>query len=99
VRQVDLPSGGESYCAAKAVWSSDSRALMVTLAIQPCHPQITHSIVRVEADSLAVTVLVDPDSRLFAAEAWPEGGRVLLVDKDKGRRWLDASSGEITPAQ
>jgi hypothetical protein len=85
------------------VWSPDGSALMLTLSIDPCTGPITKSvdaqstsIVRVDASTLAWTVLIEEDPRLFISLDWASTGVVTLQDKD-GNPWqMDPQTGTTT---
>lgn len=97
-REVALVPADVFAPLGKIVWAPDGSALVLAKANGACSPNTTHTILRVDVATLAVKTLVDADGRLLAPEAWPEPGRVLVVDKDKGRWWMDAENGALTPA-
>lgn len=101
----DLITGLERYIpieptslsdVGEIVWSPDGRAVMLTvLASELCANELRFSIVRVEADTLAQTTLVNADARQFFVVEWPASNRVVLRDKDGTTWWMDATTGEL----
>jgi hypothetical protein len=81
------------------VWSPDGRALMLTLASNPCDPENwTQSVVRVDAATMLLTTLIHNDTRLFVTVEWPEARQVLLRNKDGNLWWMDTATGEVLRA-
>ena len=85
----------------RIVWSPDGEALMLTVAIDACGPpeEGTHTIVRVDAETLSQTTIIPQDDRLFTTEAWPRADRVLLKDQDGKTWWLEPEAGAMEPSR
>jgi Tol biopolymer transport system component len=80
------------------LWSPDGKALVFTLEINVCNDleSISHSIVRVNADTLIQTTLISEDQRLFTTFEWPTIEQVILEDKDEHRWQMNAFTGKVT---
>jgi hypothetical protein len=90
----------ENAVAGAIVWSPDGSALAFTVAYDFCGPPAarTHSILRMEAETGAVTALIEPSSTLYTTAEWTVPGQVWLVDRE-GQFWsLDPVTGDVTPA-
>lgn len=83
-------------------WSPDSRNLLVLVADTQgdmCgYYEWPYSLVSVNAETLAVKILIERDARRFTIAEWPQPNQVLLQDKDGGQWWLEVSTGTLTPA-
>jgi Tol biopolymer transport system component len=92
-----LDVGGADIAAGAIVWSPDGRSLVLTVAAGRCTApdQATHSIVRVDAATLAQEVLVEADDRLFTTISWSSAAKVMLEDKDGDVWWMDAETGRV----
>lgn len=73
---------------------------MLTVAIDACGPpeESTHTIVRVDAETLSQTTVIK-DDRLFTTKAWPKADRVSLEDRDGEGWWLDPETGDLEPSE
>jgi hypothetical protein len=94
---------GPDYAAGNIVWSPDSLALVLTIAIRPCAGPETESvqaestsIVRVGASTLEATELINEDTRLFITLDWPTTDMVLLKDGEGDHWQMDVRTGEVT---
>jgi sugar lactone lactonase YvrE len=81
--------------AGSIVWSPDGEAFMYALAIA-C--DVASSIVRVDMEPLVQTTLVREYGGELITLGWPETGKVLLKDWDGNYWWMNAATGELTPA-
>ena len=89
---------GKDYQAGQIIWSPDSTAIVLALAIQPCSTDwaASTSILRVDIATLEQVLLISEDERLFIPEEWSTTNKVFLKDKG-GDYWLmDATTGELT---
>lgn len=89
---------GKDYQAGQIIWSPDSTAIVLALAIQPCSTDwaASTSILRVDMATLEQVLLISEDERLFIPEEWSTTNKVFLKDKG-GDYWLmDATTGELT---
>jgi hypothetical protein len=95
--RVPLDVAAESWQAGSLIWAPDSSAVAYTLAIHPCGigGEQVHSIVRAESGSGAQTILADQEPRRFVTVEWPAVERLIVVDGDGTRWWMDASTGEL----
>lgn len=96
-QSLDLVTVGAGS-PGRLVWAPDSSALALTLAANACGPgeERSHSVLRVDADDLTPSLLVEPDDRLLTTAAWPEEARVVLFDRE-GQQWaLDPVTGELS---
>ncbi|MEK7275813.1 MAG: hypothetical protein AAB427_00550, partial [Chloroflexota bacterium] len=83
--------------AGNIVWSPDGKALMFTMAISDPEKE-AYSIVRVDAGTLAQTVLIHDDPRLLETIVWADAKTVWLNSTLMlGGAWrMDADTGETT---
>jgi hypothetical protein len=95
--RTPIEVAAESWQAGSLVWAPDSRAVAYTLVIRPCGigGEQVHSIVRAEAENGAQTILADQDSRRLVTVEWPTAERLIVVDGDGTRWWMDSNSGEL----
>ena len=96
-RSVALPPGQ----AGQVIWSPDGRQVALTVADRagdPCEAT-THTLLLVDADTLAVKLRVANDPRRLFTESWSQLGMVKL-DSASGQPWLlDPQSGETWDPQ
>lgn len=93
-REIPL-NDGEALQAGRIVWSSDGSSLVLTIAHDPCGANWTHSIIKIEADTLSQTTLVDRDARHFWPTQWTDN-TIRLEDVQDNVWSLDAQSGQIS---
>lgn len=87
------------WWAGNIVWSPDGTALIFAVGSGGCGPgPQTFALLRVEVWTLAQTTLLRDDTRQYFISGWPETGRVLLKDQDGHAWWMDARTGDFTPA-
>jgi dipeptidyl aminopeptidase/acylaminoacyl peptidase len=81
--------------AGNIVWSPDGKALMYTMAIGDPEKE-AYSIVRVDAGTLAQTVLIHDDTRLLETVVWADAKTVWLnITLKVGGAWrMDADTGD-----
>jgi hypothetical protein len=98
--QIEAAQETEDAHVGHVVWSPDGEGLVLTVAIDACGPpqERSHTIVRVDAETLAQTTLITEDERLFTSEAWSERGRVSLKARDGETWWLHPETGNLEPA-
>jgi hypothetical protein len=96
-RRLPIEVAADTWQAGGLVWSPDNSAVAYTVIISPCGigGEQVHSIVRVDIGSGAQTTLIDRDPRQWVTADWPEAARLIVVDGEGVRWWLDATSGEI----
>jgi hypothetical protein len=96
-RQVELPVEADAQ-AGNLTWSSAGDALLLAIAHQACLTDWTHSIVWIDAATLAVRTLADHDMRRFTILSWVPPMLPLLAD-ESGMLWfVDPANGRITDA-
>jgi hypothetical protein len=88
-----------NYIAGHILWSPNSTALVLTLALKPdpCSERWAEStsILLVDADTLGVKILIEADARLFITDEWPKPEVIVLKDK-AGDIWsLNLFTGEL----
>jgi hypothetical protein len=95
-RRFPIEVAADTWQAGSPVWAPDNSAVAYTVIINPCRigGEQVHSIIRVDAGSGAQTTLVDRDPRQWVTADWPEAARLLVVDGEGVRWWVDATSGE-----
>ncbi len=102
-RQTQIEAAEEARDAhvGHVVWSPDGEVLMLTVAINACGPPEgrSHSLVRVDAETLSQTTVIVQDNRLFTTEAWPKADWVSLEDRDVKTWWLDPETGNLEPSE
>jgi hypothetical protein len=98
--QIEAAEETEDAHVGHVVWPPDGEALVLTVAVDACGPpeERAHTIVHIDAETLAQTTLIAEDERLFTSEAWSERGRVSLRDRDGETWWLDPETGDLEPA-
>ncbi len=79
--------------AGNIVWSPDGKSLMFTMAISDPEKE-SYSIVRVDAGTLAQTVLIHDDPRLLETIVWADAKTVWLNSTLGGAWRMDAETGE-----
>jgi hypothetical protein len=86
--QIEAAQETEDAHVGHVVWSPDGEGLVLTVAIDACGPPEAraHTIVHVDAETLAQTTLIAEDERLFTSDAWSDRERVSLRDRD-GETW------------
>jgi Tol biopolymer transport system component len=97
-RQVDVYQSGDE-AAGDILWSPDGSALVLTLAHQPCTTNwaTSTSILRVDAETLEVTPLIEQDQRLFTTTEWSQPDQVILKDDNENLWTMDPGTGEAIP--
>lgn len=102
-RRATLPTGKGYSPAGAILWRPDGGALVLAVATGICGARDpegrAHTILCVDPATLTYRTLIERDNRMLVPQDWPEPGRVLLVDKDKARWWMDADTGELARAQ
>jgi len=79
------------------VWAPDASAVALTVENGPCGGEATREVLAVMLADGARRVLLPPTDQPLTTVAWPEAGRLRLVD-DAGAFWaLDAATGQLTP--
>ena len=97
VRSQKVMAEEASYQLGNYVWSPDSQQVAFTIANAPCQPPTwRHSILQMDAQTLATTTLIEPDQRRFTITAWPEAAQLLLLDAEHQPWALDITSGAIS---
>lgn len=87
------------WWAGNIVWSPDGTALIFAVGTGGCGPgPQTLALLRMEVSTLAQTTLLRDDTRQYFIARWPETGRVLLKAPDGRDWWMDARTGDLTPA-
>ena len=78
-------------------WSPDSQQVAFTIAYAPCQPPAwSHGILSMDAQSLSITTLLEPDQRRFTITAWTEGAQLLLADTEQQSWVLDIRNGDLS---
>ena len=94
----DYPLADLGGSAVAVVWSPDASALALTMQSDVCGgSNVTRTIIEVKLADGERQVLLPPSDQLLMAVAWPEAGRLRLVDPE-GAFWaLDLATGQVTP--
>ncbi len=99
---ADLPDGQ----AGQVIWSPDGREVALTVAddssgsSSPCTSEqaATHTILRMDADTLEVRLRLAHDPRRLVTQSWSQLGLIKLTDP-KAIAWLlDPQTGEVWEA-
>ena len=100
-RSVVVVDNLTSAQAGSLVWSPDGSYFLFTIAHEPCSPNWTHSIVRVDITEVGLTAvtLIEKDNRQFTTLNWLDSQQTAVQLQDKeGRQWqMDTTSGETIP--
>lgn len=100
--RVPLPPPGlndAEFQAGAIVWSPDGSSLALTLAMDPCGRTVPWSesvIVRVNAETLEMDVLLQTEAEALRTAAWPEPGTIRLEDAESNPYYLDAQTGALS---
>lgn len=98
-RELALNVVGDNLQVGNIVWAPDNKSLLLVIAKNACLPAgTTHSLVRVNMDSLTQTFLLSDDPRQFTVIQWDSPDRVLLAAADKTVWTLDLTRNEVLPA-
>lgn len=93
-QSVALPDLGDVWALGRVLWSPDGQHILSTWVLDPCSPEQTTAVIRIDADTLTATTVVEPDPRNFVLLKWING-EVRLLDNE-GRTWyLEPFSGEL----
>lgn len=99
-QSVAVTTGDEAAQSGNILWSPDGAFFLLTVAHNPCRPDWTHSIVRVNVtgDGLTAVSLIEEDERRFTITEWADAQAetVRLQDKDDNSWLLDINSGRTT---
>lgn len=99
VRSQKVVAEEASYQLGNFVWSPDSQQLAFTIANAPCQPPAwSHSILQMDAQTLATTTLIESDERRFTITAWLEATQLSLMDAAHQPWVLDITSGTLSPS-
>jgi ABC-type glycerol-3-phosphate transport system substrate-binding protein len=91
IQTVSLPTGQ----AGQIAWAPDGKSLVLTIVHDPCGEAPQHSILRLDTDTMKITILIAKDPRLFATLNWSRLGFVLLTDKDSNTWQMDPQTGQV----
>ena len=100
VERISLTRSDSYAETSEILWSADGETAVFTLIHDWCYSDnTTHSsIMRIDADTLTVSPVIDNDPRLLRIQEWPDPtqNKVLVADNE-GKFWLlDIDSGELT---
>lgn len=101
-RFTDLPVGQ----AGQVIWSPDGREVALTVADDgggsdsPCATaqSATHTILRVDADTLEVRLRLAHEPRRLVTQSWSQLGLIKLTDPETKAWLLDPQTGEVWEA-
>ncbi|MBP7688895.1 MAG: hypothetical protein KA765_13340 [Thermoflexales bacterium] len=86
--------------ATNLIWSPDGKAILYTVKLAVCgNGPPSHSIVRIEIDTLHRKVLIHEDARRFVTTKWDSSAKVTLQDKDGKQWWMNPTTGQVTEMQ
>ena len=96
-QSVVVADTGPDGQSGNIVWSPDGAQLLLTVAHDPCSPNSTHSIIRLNVAGVTAVTLIEKDARQFTIMEWPDPEEATARLKDKeGQTWLlDLDSGDL----
>ena len=70
---------------------------MFTAEVDTCQMPdfLSTSVIRVDAERLSQTELIQENKEWLTTIEWPEVERVRLEDKNRQRWWMNATTGEV----
>ncbi|MBA4383369.1 MAG: hypothetical protein C0410_01400 [Anaerolinea sp.] len=98
-RKINIDYSYEVYLhPSNLIWSPDNKELLFTIAIDPCNNEenTKHSILKVNATTLAYEVMIQEDSNQLVTIEWKEPNRVLLQDESCNNLWMNLDTGMVS---
>ena len=82
------------------LWSPDSDAILTIASINLCAGLgKTHSVIRVDINTLEQTILINEFETIANIVEWPESKRALVELEQNNFVWVNTITGELTPVE